>query len=479
MCAVCALSGCVSDAAHVHQNLPVPREWRVASLERNGDADAPWWQQFDDAVLVQLVATALAENRDVRIAAARVEGVLGRFRTTRGAALPQLGITGSRARDRSSRTTGPQQLSPLVDPEFNQFQVQGTLSWEVDLFGRLRSATAAARYDLLASAYARRGVVLSLVSAVASQYVSLRNLDRQLEITRATLSAREEALRVFTARYQRGAISELEWNQSRAEFESVAAGIPALERAVAQQENALSVLLGRNPSNLPRGKPIGALRPPDVPAGLPSTLLTRRPDLLQAEAELAATQMRVTEARLAFFPDISITGAFGYASKALRGFFDRPSLAWSAASNLSAPLFRGGALQGQLLQAKAVREEAVLRYASAVQTAFRETEDALVAAVTLRQQLVFIAREIDALSRAATLARLRYDNGSTGYLDVLDAERNLFSARLNEAQIETDLLQSHIGLYRAMGGGWVIVADRSASGPFAGGLQSGAEPAHR
>jgi multidrug efflux system outer membrane protein len=303
-------------------------------------------------------------------------------------------------------------------------------------------------------------VILSLVSAVANSYIGLRDLDKQLEVAVRTAESRKGSYDLFKMRYEGGVISELELNQVKSEYEQALATIPQIEKQIAFQENGLSVLIGRNPGPILRGKSMDELVLPAVPAGLPSDILTRRPDIRQAEQALIAANARIGVAKAQFFPTISLTGLFGWSSTALDNLFTGPAKVWSYAGGLTAPIFTGGSLMGQLRATEAIQQQTLFTYQSAIQNAFREVDDALVDQRRTREQLEAQQRQVDALKEYARIARLRYDNGYTSYIEVLDAERSLFNAELQYAQTQGVLFQALVNLYKAVGGGWVVEADK-------------------
>jgi multidrug efflux system outer membrane protein len=298
------------------------------------------------------------------------------------------------------------------------------------------------------------------VSSVAASYTNLRDLDRQLEIAKKTAKIRGESYAIFQDRFQGGIISELELSQVKSQYDEALATIPQFEKAIVQQENALSVLLGRNPGPIPRGKDIDQLARPLVPAGLPSDLLERRPDIRQAEQNLIAANAQIGVAKAAYFPTITLTGAFGYSSAELSQMFGPYSVIWNYGGAMAAPIFTAGKIAGQVQAAEAVQQQSLFGYQQTVQNAFREVNDALIDQDRTREQLVAQGRQVDALRQYATVARLRYDNGYTSYIEVLDAERSLFNVELQYAQTQETLFLALINLYKAMGGGWVNEADR-------------------
>jgi multidrug efflux system outer membrane protein len=298
------------------------------------------------------------------------------------------------------------------------------------------------------------------VSAVANGYINLRDLDKQLEVAKRTAKSREESYQLFKLRYEGGVISELELNQVKSEYEQALATIPQIEKQIAFRENGLSVLIGKNPGPIARGKSVDDLVLPAVPAGLPSDLLERRPDIRQAEQALIAANARIGVAKAQFFPTISLTGLFGWSSTALDELFTGPAKVWSYAGALTAPIFTGGFLTGQLKATEAIQKQTLINYQSTIQNAFREVDDALIDQRRTREQLEAQKRQVDALKEYARIARLRYENGYTSYIEVLDAERSLFNAELQYAQTQGVLFQALVNLYKAVGGGWVVEADK-------------------
>jgi len=437
----------------------VPQSWRFAEKEARDLVNTPWWEQFDDPVLNELIGICLRENRDLLIATARIEEFRGRFQVARSPLLPQIGANAGASRQRSTEQ-GQSPLPAASQNPFDLYELSAFASWEIDFWGKYRRAAESARANLLATQEARRSVVLSLVASVAGAYVNLRDLDRQLEIARRTAKSRGESLTIFELRNRGGLISELELSQVKSEYEQALATIPAIEKAIAQQEDALSVLLGRNPGPIRRGRTIDELKLPDVPAGLPSELLHNRPDIRQAEQELISANAQIGVARAQYFPSISLTGMFGWESTRLSGLFSGPATIWSLAAPVAQPIFTGGAIAGQVRSSEAFREETLQRYKQTVQNAFRDVEDALVDQKQTRQQLAAQTRQVEALRTYARTARLRYDNGYTSYIEVLDAEQSLFSAELSSVQTQGGLFQSLINLYKAMGGGWRVEEER-------------------
>jgi len=455
-----ALTGCMMGPNYQRPAVDTPQTWRFEDKEAKEAANIAWWEQFNDPVLNDLIETALKENKDVKIAAARVEEFIGRYGFTRSALFPQIGAGGGYGRQRISELTGP---TPLEDtggnPTFNSSQLFINAAWEIDLWGKLRRATEAARAELLSTEEARRTVILTLVTSVASAYIDLRDLDKQLEIAKKTANTRDESYKIFEQRFEGGIISALELNQVKSEYEQALSTIPQFERTIAQVENFLSTLLGRNPGGIARGKTIDQLTLPAVPAGLPSDILVNRPDIRQAEQNLIAANANIGVAKSLYFPTISLTGLFGWASNDLGDLFKGPAKTWSWAVPAAMPIFTAGAISGQVKAAEAIQQQSLIRYEQSIQTAFREVDDALIDQKKSREQIAAQGRQVDALRNYAQTARLRYDNGYTSYIEVLDAERSLFNAELSYTQTQGILFLSLVNLYKSMGGGWVVKAE--------------------
>ena len=454
-----SLVGCMFGPDYRRPAMETPPSWRIVEKEAQDLVNTPWWEQFTDPVLSRLIGIALQENKDLLIATARVEEFRGRYEVARSPIFPQIGAGASAGQLRSTEQ-GQVPLPTTVLNPVNQYKASFSASWEIDFWGKYRRASESAHADLLSTDEGRRSVILSLVTSVASAYVNLRDLDRQLVIAQRTAKAREESYKIFELRFQGGLISELELSQVMSEYEQALATIPTIEKAVAQQEDALSILLGHNPGPILRGKSIDDLTYPIVPVGLPSNLLESRPDIRQAEQDLISANAQIGVARALYFPSISLTGLFGWESTNLSGLFSGPARSWSWAVPITQPIFTAGAIAGQVRTVEAFREEALLRYQKTIQNAFRDVEDALVDQKRTRQQLGAQARQLEALRTYARTARLRYDNGYTSYIEVLNAEQSLFSAELNYVQTQGALFQALINLYKAMGGGWVVAAEQ-------------------
>jgi len=453
------VSGCMIGPDYVRPAVETPPVWRLSEQNAKDLANTAWWEQFGDPVLNDLVATALRENKDLMIAAARVEEFVGNYGIVRSGLFPQVGAGYQPSRQRN---TLPGDIDSSV---YNSYQAVLNAGWEIDIWGRIRRQTEAANAQLLASEEGRRGVILSLVSSVAASYINLRALDRQLEIARETAKSRGESYEIFKLRFEGGVISQLQLSQNKSQYEEALATIPPLEKAVAQQENGLSVLLGRNPGPIVRGKTIDQLALPLIPAGLPSDLLERRPDIRRAEQNLIAANALIGAAKAAYYPTISLTGLFGYASLGLGNLFNSSSKVWQYAAPISMPIFTAGGLAGQVQVAEATQQQALFGYQKAIQEAFREVNDALVNQDRTGAQLVAQKSQVTSLVEYSEIARLRYENGYTSYIEVLDAERSLFNAQLQYTQTQQAQFQAMTNLYKAMGGGWVAEAEKLAGTP--------------
>ena len=455
--------GCAIGPNYRRPQVTSPASWRVEEQEARDLANTAWWGQFNDPILTDLIQSALKENKDLKIAAARVEEFMGRYGVTRAAQFPQLAGTASAQRQQFSNLTNPLPSASLENPG-DLYQAFLNASWQIDLWGQLRRATEAARADLLSTEETRRGVVLTVVTSVAIAYTDLLDLDKQLEIAERTAKARENSFNLFSLRFERGLISELELRQAESEYRSALATIPFIQKLIAQQENALCVLLGRNPGPIPRGRQIDDLVLPTVPSGLPSSLLEKRPDIRQAEQDLIAANARIGVARALYFPTIFLTGTYGVASRELSYLFAGATSAWTyVAPSVTMPLFTAGAIAGQVKAAESVQQETLFRYQRVIQQAFREVDDALIDQNRSREMLGIQKEQVEALRNYARLAELRYDNGYTSYIEVLDAQRSLFQGELLYAQTQGALFRALVNMYKSMGGGWVAEADKLAS----------------
>ncbi|TRW90758.1 efflux transporter outer membrane subunit [Candidatus Methylobacter oryzae] len=448
-----SLTGCFMVGPDYQQPTTIsPKTWRFAPAETVSANDRQWWKQFGDPQLTQLIEQALLYNKDLQIATATVEEYLGLYRVTRADLFPQIAGDASGQRQKLSSA----EFGASDTPEFNSIQASLNLSWEIDVWGKLRRATEAARAGLFAQEEVRHTVVLTLVTSVARSYVQLRELDLRLEIAKRALVDRNEALRIVKARFENELNSEAQVRQAESEVYNAAALVPSLEKLVAQKEHELSVLLGHNPDAIKRGLALGDLHPPAIPAGLPSELLTRRPDIRQAEQNLIAANANIGVARGQYFPKFTITGELGSSSADFSRLLSGPAGLWSYGVGLAMPLFNAGKIAGQVKAAEAREQQALFTYQNTLLQAFRETEDALVDNSKTQEQVQALSSQVVALREYLKLAWLRYDNGLTSYLEVLDAQRNLLNVEIALASSRSGALQARINIYKAFGGGWAV-----------------------
>jgi len=462
--ATATLAGCMVGPDYVRPAVDTPAAWRIDYPKAAEVANTKWWEQFGDPVLNELIETSLHENRDVRIAAARVDQFIGALMSTRSQLFPQVGYGADVSRFRASRVSVPA-LPPGVDNYFTLYEAALGTSWQLDLFGRVRRLTEAAQAQVYASQQAQRGVVLTLVASVASSYIGLRALDRQREIAQATAKNFGETERIFNLRFKAGMVSQTEVSQIDSQYQQALAAIPAIEQAIAAQENLISLLQGRNPEPIPRGKTIDELVPPLIPADLPSTLLERRPDILQAEQNLVAANANIGAAKALYFPNFSLTGALGSASTAFGMFLSGPASAWLIGASLAGPIFTFGAIEGQVRTAEGQERAAVSFYQQTIINAFRETNDALVGSQKKIEEVARQAQRVVSLRKFARLSALKFDKGIASYLDVLVAENELFAAELASVRLLADRYTQLVNVYQAMGGGWVDIAGSIAPKP--------------
>jgi len=448
-------SGCTVGPNYKRPTVAVPGLYRgtvsmeAAPTQLAALGDQRWWDIFQDEQLRTLIRTAVVQNYDSRIAASRVLEARAQLGITRADQFPSVGAGAGISDTRNSQS----KFLPAF--ETSTGQVNLAVAWELDFWGKYRRATEAARANLIASEWARREVLSTLVANVAGAYFQLRALDLQLEISKRTLNSRQESLRLTRILADGGSTTLLDVRQAEQLVFTASAEIPVLEQEIEQQENFISILLGQNPGDIPRGHTLTEQRqPPEVPPGLPSSLLERRPDIQQAEAQLVAANAEIGVARAAYFPQISLNGAGGFQSSALTSLFTGPAGAWSFGASLTQPIFTGGRLRSQVSLAEARQQTAVLSYQQSIQGAFRDVSDGLVAYRKTRefrtqQELLFRSAE-----DAARLSHMRYNGGVTGYLEVLTNETNAFSTELGLVQSQLNELLAVVRLYQALGGGW-------------------------
>ena len=447
--ALLTIAGCASGPDYRRPETRTPAAFRFEQdATADSVADAGWWQVYQDPVLQSLIREGLANNLDVRIAAARIDQARAVQGSTRLQQLPQLAAAAAATRQHTSLY----QLPPGTTAIGNLFSVEGTLSYEIDFWGKYRRASEAARAQMLLSTYAKQNVVAELVAGVATAYFSLQTLDEQLEITRRTVATRQKFVDLTQAQHDRGTVSDLDVATAQAQLAIAQANLPDLQRRIGQTEDQLSVLLGRNPDRIVRGE--GHPSPPVPAAGLPSSLLERRPDLREAEQNLVAANAQVGVAKANLFPSITLTALGGGVSTALSSLFSGPARSWSAGAGLSQPLINPQRSLYQLDLADAQKRQALLEYQKSVQTAFQEVSDALIARQQDAEVQTAQEAQVDAQRRANTVALARYRVGYASYFNVIDADRELFSAELSLSAARLNTLLSMVQLYRALGGGW-------------------------
>ena len=454
--------GCAMGPDYKRPELEAPPQHRGlegAAIE-SSLADLPWWELFSDAELQTLIRDAIAANTDLRVAAARVVEARARAGVVKSFLYPEIGAAAGYNVGQLSRLSDPPQVGS-GDRTYQNFEAGFTLAWEIDLFGRLRRENEAAYALYLASEETRRGVLITLVADVASNYFLLRELDHELEIARRTLGLNDETVDFYRTRLKGGVSNRLEVDQAVANRARTAATIPDLERLIAITENSISVLLGRLPGPIARGALLESqMLPPQVPAGLPAALLERRPDVLRAEQFLVAANADIGAAKALFFPTINLTGFLGGVSHELGDLADSDASRSSLSAGLLQPIFQAGRIRRNYEAAKARYDQALAQYEKAALDGYREVADSLVTIEKLAEVRVELEAGVSALADAAKLSRSRYDNGLANYLEILIADQELFRQELLLAQTRGQELRAVASLYRALGGGW-----QSEAGP--------------
>jgi multidrug efflux system outer membrane protein len=441
--------GCALTPDYERPELDVPDRWVEPADAGASIANLPWWELYGDPELHRLVEVALEGNKDLALALARVTEASELVTFTRADQFPFLNVFGGRGRGRPSPA-----LVPFATTQ-DRYQLAAGLSFEIDLWKKLSRATEASRADLLATEAAYRNVTISLVANVASFYFLLRDLDYRLEISQRTVVSRGESLEIVGARFEKGVVPELDVNQAQIELAIAEAAVAAFERQVVQVGNALRVLLGRNPGPIERGLTLDEqVMDPEVPVGLPSELLQRRPDLVAAEQQLAAETARIGVAEALRYPSFTLTGTLGAISTEASNLLTNQAKSWDVFAGFFAPIFNSGKLKSQAESQRARTEQALQGYQAVVLQALREVEDTLIAVRTLRVEHAARLRQVVASRNAARLSRARYDGGVVDYLEVLDTERTLFRSELDESATRQRSLTAVVRLYKALGGGW-------------------------
>jgi outer membrane protein, multidrug efflux system len=448
------LAGCAVGPNYKRPTVNVPTDYRDSMAAQTAAASSlgneNWWQVYQDPVLVQLIHAALQQNYDVRIAATRVLEAQDQLGIVRANQFPSASLGAGVFSEGNAKVTN---LFPAY--EVNAGQLNLSVIWNLDFWGKYRRQTEAARAQVLASEWGQRAVISSLVANVATAYFQLRSLDSELEIAKRTLGSRQQSLQLTRVLESHGGASDLDVSQSQQLVYTASETIPDLERQIEQQENLLSILLGQNPGAIPRGRPLTEQpAPQNVPAGLPSELVDRRPDVREAEANIIAANAQIGVAKADFFPSIALTGTGGLESNALNRFISGPSETWLGALSVMQPLFEGGALRSQLKLSRAQYQEAALAYEQIMQNALEQVSNALIASQKNREFREQQELLTQAAQRTDRLSEVLYKNGGASYLQVLTSETNYFSAELNLVQAQLNERLALVQLYQALGGGW-------------------------
>ncbi len=439
-----------ASTGQVQQHQPATHATQTSQTPTSASlGDEKWWEVFQDPELQNLIRMALQKNYDVRIAATRVLEAQAQLGITHADQLPSL-QGGAAMANQQSPPSGR-----IPSYKTTQGQLTASAAWNLDFWGKYRRATEAARANLLSSEWARKQVIATLVANVASSYFQLRQLDLQLDISKRTLDSRKESLQLTQTKEQYGVSTDLDVRQAEQLVYTAETEITDLERQITQQENNLSILLGNNPGDIPRGLALTQQpHAPEIPVGIPSSLLERRPDIRDAEQNLIAANAQIGVARAAYFPQIALTADAGFQSSALNSLFTGPAALWTMAGSLTQPIFEGGKLKNNVRLAEAQREQMLLTYQQTIQGAFRDVSNALIAYRKTREFTAEQERLVESAQVAARLSQERFQAGATDYLEVLTNETNAFSAELNLAQARGNELLSLVQMYQALGGGW-------------------------
>lgn len=451
------LAGCTVGPNYKRPAVPVPDQYRgiPTGASASSLADTKWSELFQDDALKQLISTALQHNFDLGIAAERVKEARARFRIARAGELPSVGAQAQLVANRPSSIGSQTSIPPGTSLDSSYTQAGALFSWELDLWGQLRRLSESARAQYLATEEGRNGVIVSLVGDVAGDYFTLRERDLELQIGENTRKIAEDNLRLVGLRHDRGAATGLDVHQAEQLLYTATAQIPDTQKEIGQAEDALSLLLGQPPGDIARGKGINDLAlPAEIPPGLPSSLLERRPDIRQAEQTLIAANAQIGVAKAYYYPQISLTGFVQGQSRALSDLVTGPARFWNMTAGALAPIFTAGGLRANVRLTEAQKREMVITYQKTIYTAFREVSDALIAYDRTREQLRQEELLVDALTETVHLSTLRYQGGLDSYLQVLVAERSLFQGQITLAQLRLQELLAYVQVYRALGGGW-------------------------
>jgi multidrug efflux system outer membrane protein len=449
-------SGCAVGPNYNRPQVPTPPAHRFFEGEEQAQsiADIPWWDVVKDPQLQALIREAIANNLDLRTATARVAEARAQYGIAKSFLFPQVGVSAGYDAQQASRLSEPPQ-GTAAGKTYQNWNAGFPISWEIDLFGRIRREKEAAFAAYLATEEGRRAAVITLVADVASTYLFLRELDLELAVARRTVATNEETVRFYETRLKGGVSNRLEVDTATANRARTATIVPQLEQQIAVAENALCLLLGRPPGPIERGEALTDQHvPPGLPAGLPAALLERRPDVLAAEQQLVAANANVGAAKALFFPTISLTGLLGTVSSEFSNLLKADANVWQVSPSLFAPIFQGGRIRRNYDAAKARFEQAAAQYRKAALNSYREVANALVSVKKLGEARLELEDGVEALTDAAALARSRYDTGLANYLEILTADQQLFDQELQLAQTRGEEMRAFVELYRALGGGW-------------------------
>lgn len=464
-----ALTGCVTlGPDYQRPDVALPQAWRTGLPNAKDVVNTQWWQGLGDPALDALISEAIDANKDLQLATLRVEEFDAKLQVTRAQGRPQIGYS-AQAERRGYSNEQPRPVNQKDDGSFervtnqNAFEIGGNFSWELDLWGRVRRAKEAASADVMASEDARRAMMLTVVTSVATSYVQLLALDHQLELAQQAEKNRSDALALVQKKYEGGAASKLDVAKARAAMYDVAVAVPDLERQVAQLENATSLLLGRNPGPIKRSTLL-ALKLPAVPAGIPSDILERRPDVMEAEQNLVSANAKIGVAKAEYFPTISLTGLLGLGSSQIDTLLQRSAMTDSIGAGLLGTIFSGGRIKGDIRASEAVQKQMLVKYQQTIQTALREVEDSLVFNAKAGEIASAGTQQLAALRDAVQLSEARYDGGQSSFIDVLDAQQDLYDAQDKQVGRDRDTYLALISIYKAMGGGWMVAQEQRDAG---------------
>ena len=459
-------AGCTLGPDYKRPQVPLPTVWRAELPNAADVTNTEWWRGFGDPELDALIQAALDANKDLLLAALRIQQFDARLQVSRAAVYPQVGYAGATNRELRSQER-PNALAPGASPYVNNYELGASIGWELDLWGKVRRSNEAALAQLLATQHGRRAVMLSVVAGVATSYVLLLEQDNQLAIARQILENRQDVLALAEKKFKGGSGTRIAVEQARADMETAAADLPPIELDIATLENQLSGLLGQYAAPIKRGK-LDALALPQLPLGVPADVLTRRPDVMAAEQDLVAANARIGVAKTEYFPTLSLAAAIGLGADTPRWLWAETARTGSYGASLIGPIFSGGRIEGDIREAEAIQKQMVVRYQQAVQTALKEVEDALVGRNKSGEREATLGRQVRTLLEVTRLARVRFEGGETNFLEVLNADLKLYAATGRQVKSRSSTLVALISVYKAMGGGWMVEQERrSAAMPAA------------